>query len=72
MLIGLTNRPDRAKSGALIRCFGRIILVPRPDYGNRWALWKHFITKNLGNAQFPDIDISTLTMVTKIVLSALI
>uniref|UniRef100_A0A8U8BCG0 ATPase AAA-type core domain-containing protein n=1 Tax=Geospiza parvula TaxID=87175 RepID=A0A8U8BCG0_GEOPR len=43
LLVGTTRRPFDANPGPFCKVYQKIILVPKPDYLTRFALWKHYI-----------------------------
>ncbi|XP_008638936.1 PREDICTED: IQ and AAA domain-containing protein 1 isoform X1 [Corvus brachyrhynchos] len=48
LLVGTTARPFDANLGPFCKVFQKIILVPKPDYLTRCALWKHYILQSGG------------------------
>ncbi|VDN99468.1 unnamed protein product [Rodentolepis nana] len=62
LLVGSTKAPFDAKVKPFCKLFDRIILIPRPDYGTRYLLWKTLIVKN-GGKLTRDLDISSLAKV---------
>ncbi|XP_052531853.1 dynein regulatory complex protein 11 [Tympanuchus pallidicinctus] len=48
LLVGTTSRPFDAKIKPFCKVYQKIILIPRPDYASRFALWKHAITQRGG------------------------
>ncbi|XP_027761402.1 dynein regulatory complex protein 11 isoform X1 [Empidonax traillii] len=48
LLVGTTARPFEANMGPFCKVYQKIILISRPDYTSRFALWKHFILQNGG------------------------
>uniref|UniRef100_A0A8C3U6J9 IQ motif containing with AAA domain 1 n=1 Tax=Catharus ustulatus TaxID=91951 RepID=A0A8C3U6J9_CATUS len=43
LLVGTTRRPFVANLGPFCKVYQKIILIPKPDYLTRFALWKHYI-----------------------------
>nr|CDS32561.1 IQ and AAA domain containing protein 1 [Hymenolepis microstoma] len=62
LLVGTTKAPFDAKVKPLCKLYDRIILIPRPDYGTRYLLWKTLIVKN-GGKLTRGLDISSLAKV---------
>ncbi|VUZ48711.1 unnamed protein product, partial [Hymenolepis diminuta] len=62
LLVGSTKAPFDAKMKPFCKLYDRIILIPRPDYGTRYLLWKVLIVKN-GGKLTRDLDISSLAKV---------
>uniref|UniRef100_A0A182NPR2 ATPase AAA-type core domain-containing protein n=1 Tax=Anopheles dirus TaxID=7168 RepID=A0A182NPR2_9DIPT len=62
LLVATSNQPWLAKVGPLKKCFEKILLLPRPDYGSTVLLWRRAL------ARFPtvprDLDLSALAKVT--------
>ncbi|XP_067002371.2 dynein regulatory complex protein 11 [Anabrus simplex] len=50
MLIGLSQCPWDCEQKALAQTYGKFLLIPRPDYCNRSALWKELLF------QFPGVN----------------
>ncbi|XP_030640603.1 dynein regulatory complex protein 11 [Chanos chanos] len=45
LVVGTTREPFNADLKALCKVYNKIILVPRPDYGSRYVMWKQLIVK---------------------------
>uniref|UniRef100_A0A182K748 AAA+ ATPase domain-containing protein n=1 Tax=Anopheles christyi TaxID=43041 RepID=A0A182K748_9DIPT len=62
LLVGTCDQPWLAKVGPLKKCFDKILLLPRPDYGTTVLLWRYALRC------FPtaprDMDVSALAKVT--------
>lgn len=62
LLVGTCDQPWVAKVGPLKKCFDKILLLPRPDYGSTVLLWQYALRR------FPtvprDLDLSALAKVT--------
>ncbi|XP_071274415.1 dynein regulatory complex protein 11 isoform X3 [Agelaius tricolor] len=43
LLVGTSRRPFDANVGPFCKVYQKIILIPKPDYLTRFALWKHYI-----------------------------
>lgn len=63
MLIGTTNEPWNSKIGKMKKCYEKILLVPRSDYGTTFMTWHHELLNLLGVPR--DICVSPLAMVTQ-------
>ncbi|XP_066045406.1 dynein regulatory complex protein 11 [Chamaea fasciata] len=48
LLVGTTRRPFDANLGPFCKAYQKIILIPKPDYLTRIALWKHYILQGGG------------------------
>ncbi|XP_072295214.1 dynein regulatory complex protein 11 [Eucyclogobius newberryi] len=48
LIIGTTDDPLSADIKGLCKMYSKIILIPRPDYGSRFILWKQLIQKHGG------------------------
>ncbi|XP_009995614.1 PREDICTED: IQ and AAA domain-containing protein 1, partial [Chaetura pelagica] len=48
LLVGTTSQPFQAKPKPFCKLYQKILLVPRPDYASRHALWRHFILQHGG------------------------
>ncbi|XP_051480096.1 dynein regulatory complex protein 11 isoform X2 [Apus apus] len=48
LLVGTTSQPFQANPKPFCKLYQKILLVPRPDYASRHALWKHFILQHGG------------------------
>ncbi|NWY64870.1 DRC11 protein, partial [Erithacus rubecula] len=48
LLLGTTRRPFDANLGPFCKVYQKIILIPKPDYLTRFALWKHYILQGGG------------------------
>ncbi|XP_063709356.1 IQ and AAA domain-containing protein 1-like [Culicoides brevitarsis] len=63
MLLGTTNEPWKCSPAKLRKCFEKILLIPRTDYGNSFITWRHELLQKLGVPR--DICISPLAKVTQ-------
>lgn len=63
MLIGTTNEPWKCALGRLRKCYEKIFLIPRTDYGNTFITWRHELLHRLGIPR--DICVSPLAKVTQ-------
>ncbi|XP_054133677.1 dynein regulatory complex protein 11 [Melozone crissalis] len=48
LLVGTTRRPFDANVGPFCKLYQKIILISKPDYLTRFALWKHYILQGGG------------------------
>ncbi|XP_053803709.1 dynein regulatory complex protein 11 isoform X3 [Vidua chalybeata] len=48
LLVGTSSRPFDANLGPFCKVYQKIILIPKPDYLTRFALWKHYILQRGG------------------------
>ncbi|XP_037530554.1 dynein regulatory complex protein 11 [Nematolebias whitei] len=48
LVIGTTENPQSADTDSLCKMYTKIILIPRPDYGSRYILWKKLIKQRGG------------------------
>ncbi|XP_041255479.1 dynein regulatory complex protein 11 [Onychostruthus taczanowskii] len=48
LLVGTSRRPFDANLGPFCKVYQKIILIPKPDYLTRFALWKHYILQRGG------------------------
>ncbi|XP_032429162.1 dynein regulatory complex protein 11 [Xiphophorus hellerii] len=63
LIIGTTKSPQNSDTKAMCKMYGKIILIPRPDYGSRYILWEKLIKKQGGKIT-NDLDLTSLTKVT--------
>uniref|UniRef100_A0A4W4GSG1 AAA+ ATPase domain-containing protein n=1 Tax=Electrophorus electricus TaxID=8005 RepID=A0A4W4GSG1_ELEEL len=59
LIIGTTNSPLNADLKSLCKVYTKIILIPRPDYGTRYVMWKELIKQN-GGMVTSALDLSSL------------
>ncbi|XP_070688696.1 dynein regulatory complex protein 11 [Pempheris klunzingeri] len=62
LIIGTTKDPLSADIKSLCKMYSKIILIPRPDYGSRYILWKQLITKQGGEVT-KTLDLSSLAKI---------
>ncbi|XP_042372405.1 dynein regulatory complex protein 11 [Plectropomus leopardus] len=62
LIIGTTKDPQSADIKSLCKMYSKIILIPRPDYGSRYILWKQLIKKQGGEVTRA-LDLSSLAMI---------
>ncbi|KAJ8252822.1 hypothetical protein GJAV_G00205990 [Gymnothorax javanicus] len=63
LIVGTTRRPFDADLKPFCKVYRKIILIPRPDYATRLAIWRHSLLE-LGVHLTPDLDLSSLAKVT--------
>ncbi|XP_074046229.1 dynein regulatory complex protein 11 [Macrotis lagotis] len=63
LIVGTTKRPFEADIKSLCRVFQKIIMIPRPDYASRFALWNQVI-EQAGGIITNSLSISCLSKVT--------
>ncbi|XP_047231378.1 dynein regulatory complex protein 11 isoform X2 [Girardinichthys multiradiatus] len=63
LIMGTTRDPQSADIKSLSKMYGKIILIPRQDYGSRYILWEKLIKKQGGEIT-EALDLSSLTKVT--------
>ncbi|CAD7081244.1 unnamed protein product [Hermetia illucens] len=63
LVLGISNEPFKAKLGKMKKCFERIIIVPRADYGTTFQIHRVLAMKKYGLPR--DFDFSAVSMVTK-------
>uniref|UniRef100_UPI0037E85F5E dynein regulatory complex protein 11 isoform X1 n=2 Tax=Semicossyphus pulcher TaxID=241346 RepID=UPI0037E85F5E len=62
LIIGTTKDPLSADIKSLCKMYSKIILIPRPDYGSRYILWKQLIKKQ-GGVVTRALDLSSLAKI---------
>ncbi|XP_069378088.1 dynein regulatory complex protein 11-like [Paralichthys olivaceus] len=62
LIIGTTRDPSSADIKSLCKMYSKILLIPRPDYGSRYILWKQLITKQGGEVT-KALDLSSLAKI---------
>ncbi|XP_026201035.1 dynein regulatory complex protein 11 isoform X2 [Anabas testudineus] len=62
LIIGTTKDPISADLKSLCKMYSKIILIPRPDYGSRYILWKQLI-KKWGGEVTKALDLSCLAKI---------
>merc|ERR1711990_1351024 len=63
LLIGTSSNPFEADMKTFMKVYDRVIMVPRPCYGDRLIIWTHFITKLVPITECKLIDFSSLAKV---------
>ncbi|XP_023195833.1 IQ and AAA domain-containing protein 1 isoform X2 [Xiphophorus maculatus] len=63
LIIGTTKNPQNSDTKAMCKMYGKVILIPRPDYGSRYILWEKLIKKQGGKITNA-LDLTSLTKVT--------
>ncbi|XP_056234161.1 dynein regulatory complex protein 11 isoform X2 [Seriola aureovittata] len=62
LIVGTTKDPLSADIKSLCKMYSKIILIPRPDYGSRYILWKQLIQKKGGEVT-KVLDLSSLAKI---------
>lgn len=62
LVIGTTNEPWKGSIGKMKKCYEKIFLIPRTDYGNTFIMWRHELLKKLKVPR--DICLSPIAKVT--------
>ncbi|XP_058695882.1 dynein regulatory complex protein 11 [Poecile atricapillus] len=62
LLVGTTSKPYNANMGPFFKVYQKIILLPKPDYLTRFALWKHYILQ-AGGALSRRVNLNCLAQV---------
>ncbi|XP_059197421.1 dynein regulatory complex protein 11 [Centropristis striata] len=62
LIVGTTKDPLTADIKSLCKMYSKIILIPRPDYGSRYILWKQLIKKQGGDVTRA-LDLSSLAKI---------
>ncbi|CAB1444708.1 unnamed protein product [Pleuronectes platessa] len=62
LIVGTTRDPLSADIKSLCKMYSKILLIPRPDYGSRYVLWKQLITKQGGEVT-KALDLSSLSKI---------
>ncbi|XP_035031635.2 dynein regulatory complex protein 11 [Hippoglossus stenolepis] len=62
LIVGTTRDPLSADIKSLCKMYSKILLIPRPDYGSRYILWKQLITKQGGEVT-KALDLSSLAKI---------
>ncbi|XP_057696694.1 dynein regulatory complex protein 11 [Corythoichthys intestinalis] len=62
LVIGTSKDPTTADIKSLCKMYTKVILIPRPDYGSRYVLWKQLIQKHGGEITSA-LDLSSLSKI---------
>uniref|UniRef100_A0A8C3B0C0 Zgc:153738 n=1 Tax=Cyclopterus lumpus TaxID=8103 RepID=A0A8C3B0C0_CYCLU len=62
LIVGTTKDPLSADIKSLCKMYSKILLIPRPDYGSRYMLWKQLIRKQGGDVTRA-LDLSSLAKI---------
>ncbi|XP_061538947.1 dynein regulatory complex protein 11 isoform X2 [Phycodurus eques] len=62
LIIGTSKDPISADVKSLCKMYTKVILIPRPDYGSRYVLWKQLIQKHGGEITAA-LDLSSLSKI---------
>uniref|UniRef100_A0A3Q3L2G4 Dynein regulatory complex protein 11-like n=1 Tax=Mastacembelus armatus TaxID=205130 RepID=A0A3Q3L2G4_9TELE len=63
LVIGTSRRPFDAEIKPFCKVYKKVILIPKPDYGSRLALWKELLRAQ-GAELGPSLDLSSLAKIT--------
>ncbi|KAK2917224.1 dynein regulatory complex protein 11-like [Channa argus] len=63
LVIGTSQRPFEAKIKPFCKIYKKIILIPKPDYSSRRALWRDLLHTE-GAEPGPSLDLSSLAKIT--------
>ena len=47
ILVGTSNAPFEAEIKSFMKVYERLIMVPRPNYGDRRLIWYEYVTRKL-------------------------
>ncbi|XP_077439775.1 dynein regulatory complex protein 11 [Vanacampus margaritifer] len=62
LIIGTSKDPINADIKSMCKMYSKVILIPRPDYGSRYVLWKQMIEKHGGKITSA-LDLSSLSKI---------
>ncbi|KAM9797036.1 dynein regulatory complex protein 11 [Syngnathus typhle] len=62
LVIGTSKDPISAEIKSMCKMYTKVILIPRPDYGSRFILWKQLIEKHGGKITSA-LDLSSLSKI---------
>ncbi|XP_077390338.1 dynein regulatory complex protein 11 [Festucalex cinctus] len=62
LIIGTSKDPISAEIKSMCKMYTKVILIPRPDYGSRYVLWKQMIEK-YGGKITSALDLSSLSKI---------
>ncbi|XP_029105558.1 dynein regulatory complex protein 11 [Scleropages formosus] len=62
LIVGTTQYPFNADIKSFCKLYGKIILIPRPDYASRYVMWRQLIEKNGGQVTSA-LDLSSLAKI---------
>jgi len=51
ILIGTSNAPFEADIKSYMKVYERLIMVPRPNYGDRRLIWRDYVCRKLAISQ---------------------
>ncbi|KAM4698591.1 dynein regulatory complex protein 11 [Rhinophrynus dorsalis] len=63
LVVGTSQRPFDAEIKSFCKVYKKIVLIPRPDYAARLALWKHLITLRAASGH-NSVNFSALAKIT--------
>lgn len=64
MLIGTSNAPFEADIKSFMKVYERLIMMPRPNYGDRRLIWMEYVNKKLTQPECKFIDFSCMAKLT--------
>lgn len=64
LFVGVSHKPWEGDVKAFLSLFERVLYCPRPDYGSRYILWSHYISKKV-TLEFGQLDVSLLARISK-------
>ncbi|KAF6714686.1 IQ and AAA domain-containing protein 1 [Oryzias melastigma] len=62
LIIGTTEDPISAEIKSMCKMYNKILLIPRPDYGSRYIMWKELINQKGGEIT-KALDLSALAKI---------
>uniref|UniRef100_A0A8C8DKD4 IQ motif containing with AAA domain 1 n=1 Tax=Oryzias sinensis TaxID=183150 RepID=A0A8C8DKD4_9TELE len=62
LIIGTTEDPMSADIKSMCKMYNKILLIPRPDYGSRYIMWKELINQK-GGETTKALDLSSLAKI---------
>ncbi|XP_076009463.1 dynein regulatory complex protein 11 [Genypterus blacodes] len=62
LVVGTTTDPLSAEMKSLCKVYSKIVLIPRPDYGSRYILWRELIKKHGGEVTTA-LDLGSLSKI---------
>lgn len=58
ILIGTSNAPFEAEVKSFMKTFERLVMVPRPNYGDRRLIWSKYVSDKLTDAQTKHVSVN--------------
>lgn len=56
ILIGTSNAPFEAEVKSFMKTFERLVMVPRPNYGDRRLVWSKYVADKLADGQMKHVS----------------